>query len=420
MIHFEDRKKSVIFSIIYICICLTVIAMAVFFQYRAYNRNYNATIERLCGMIQEEYPDIDGSSIARILNDEAVRDNDSLLEAGNQFLKKYGIDPATDPAMIANGKELQKAVIIDLVLVMLFGLGFILYQGMSNRYYKKQVRQMAGYLKRINQGDYTLKMDDSREGEISILKSELYKTAIMMREAAENAKADKLLLKDSLSDISHQLKTPLTSLSINLENLEDNPDMDTETKNRILRRTKRDVGNITHMVQAILKLSRLDADVVEFTKKDTKLSEIVHKAADSVTALCDLKDISLEISADSDNDAVISCDEYWQTEGITNIVKNAVEHAASKVTIGHYKYELYNEIIVENDGDAISEEDRKNIFKRFYRGENSAADSIGIGLSLAETIIRHDNGYIMVDDMSEDTLISKNECSGTRFVIRYL
>lgn len=420
MIHFEDRKKSVIFSIIYICICLTVIAMAVFFQYRAYNKNYNATIERLCGMIQEEHPDIDGSSIARILNDEAVRDNDSLLEAGSQFLKKYGIDPATDPAMIANEKELQKAVIIDLVLVMLFGAGFILYQGMSNRYYKKQVRQMAGYLKCINQGDYTLKMDDSREGEISILKSELYKTAIMMREAAENAKADKLLLKDSLSDISHQLKTPLTSLSINLENLEDNPDMDTETKNRILRRTKRDIGNITHMVQAILKLSRLDADVVEFTKKDTKLSEIVHKAADSVTALCDLKDISLEISADSDNEAVISCDEYWQTEGITNIVKNAVEHAASKVTIGYYKYELYNEIVVENDGDAINEEDRKNIFKRFYRGENSAADSIGIGLSLAETIIRHDNGYIMVDDMSEDTLISKNECSGTRFVIRYL
>ncbi len=420
MIHFEDRKKSVIFSIIYICICLTVIAMAVFFQYRAYNKNYNATIERLCGMIQEEHPNIDGSSIARILNDEAVRDNDSLLEAGSQFLKKYGINPSTDPAMIANGKELQKAVIIDLLLVMLFGAGFMLYQCMCSRYYRKQVRQMAEYLKRINQGDYTLKMDDSREGEIAILKSELYKTAIMMREAAENAKADKVLLKDSLSDISHQLKTPLTSLSINLENLEDNPDMGAETKNRILRRTKHDVGNITHMVQAILKLSRLDADVVEFTKKDTKLSDIVHKAADSVTALCDLKDISLEISADSDDDAVISCDEYWQTEGITNIVKNAVEHAASKVTIGYYKYELYNEIIVENDGDAISEEDRKNIFKRFYRGENSAADSIGIGLSLAETIIRHDNGYIMVDDMSEDTLISKNECSGTRFVIRYL
>lgn len=420
MIHFEDRKKSVIFSIIYTCICLTVIAMAVFFQYRAYNKNYNATIEQLCGLIQEQYPDVDGSRIAQILNDDALSDNNSLSESGKQFLKKYGIDPSTDPAMTANEKELQRAVITDLALILLFSTVVILYQHMNNRYYRKQERQMTEYLRRINQGDYTLKMDDSREGELSILKSELYKTAIMMREAAENAKADKLLLKDSLSDISHQLKTPLTSLSINLENLEDNPDMDTETKNRILRRTKRDVGNITHMVQAILKLSRLDADVVEFTKKDTKLSEIVHKAADSVTALCDLKDISLEISADSDESAVISCDEYWQTEAVTNMVKNAVEHASHKVTIGYYRYEMYNELVVENDGDTISEEDRKNIFKRFYRGENSAADSIGIGLSLAETIIRHDNGYILVENPSDDTFISKNECSGTRFVIRYL
>ena len=415
MIHFEDRKKSVIFSIIYTCICLTVIAMAVFFQYRAYNKNYNATIEQLCGLIQEQYPDVDGSRIAQILNDDALSDNNSLSESGKQFLKKYGIDPSTDPAMIANEKELQRAVITDLALILLFGTVVILYQHMNNRYYRKQVRQTTEYLRRINQGDYTLKMDDSREGELSILKSELYKTAIMMREAAENAKADKLLLKDSLSDISHQLKTPLTSLSINLENLEDNPDMDAAAKNRILRRTKRDVGNITHMVQAILKLSRLDADVVEFTKKDTKLSEIVHKAADSVTALCDLKDISLEISA-----AVISCEEYWQTEAVTNMVKNAVEHASHKVTIGYYRYEMYNELVVENDGDTISEEDRKNIFKRFYRGENSAADSIGIGLSLAETIIRHDNGYILVENPSDDTFISKNECSGTRFVIRYL
>ncbi|WP_455719665.1 sensor histidine kinase [Agathobacter sp.] len=420
MINFEDRKKSVIFSIVYMCICLTVIAMAVFFQYRAYNRNYNATIARMCGLIQEEYPDIDGSRIARILNDEAVSDDDRVLEPGRQFLKKYGIDTASDPAMIANEKELQRAVFTDFVLVMLFGAGFILYQRMNSRYYRRQVRQTAEYLRRINQGDYTLKMDDSREGELSILKSELYKTAIMMCEAAENAKADKLLLKDSLSDISHQLKTPLTSLSINLENLEDNPDMDAETKNRILRRTKHDVGNITHMVQAILKLSRLDADVVEFTQKDTKLSDIAKKAADSVTALCDLKDISLEISADSDESAVINCDEYWQTEAITNIVKNAVEHAARRVVIGYYRYEMYNELIVENDGDSITDEDRKNIFKRFYRGENSAADSIGIGLSLAETIIRHDNGYIMVENLSDDTFISKNECSGTRFVIRYL
>ena len=168
MIRFEDRKKSVIFPIIYICICLTVIAMAVFFQYRAYNTNYNDTIEQLCGLIQEQYPDVDGSRIAQILNDDALSDNNSLSESGKQFLKKYGIDPSIDPAMIANEKELQRAVITDLALILLFGTVVILYQHMNNRYYRKQERQMTEYLRRINQGDYTLKMDDSREGELSI------------------------------------------------------------------------------------------------------------------------------------------------------------------------------------------------------------------------------------------------------------
>ena len=249
---------------------------------------------------------------------------------------------------------------------------------------------------------------------------ELYKTAIYLRESAENAKADKLLLKDALSDISHRLKTPLTSLSINLENLEGNPDMASENRNRIMRRAKRDVDNISHMVQAILKLSRLEADVVEFDEKDTLLSEIVSEAADNVMALCDLRDIRLSIDEGSDKDACIHADAYWQCEAITNIVKNAVEHAESEVRIGFYRYEMYAEITVQNDGETISDEDKKHIFTRFYSGSGQPADSIGIGLSLAEAIVRHDNGYILVEDCTKDVLNEKNECSGTRFVVRYL
>ena len=245
-------------------------------------------------------------------------------------------------------------------------------------------------------------MADSTEGEISILKGELYKTAIYLRESAENAKADKLLLKDALSDISHQLKTPLTSLSINLENLEGNPDMASENRNRIMRRAK------------------LVADVLEFDEKDTLLSEIVSEAADNVMALCDLRDIRLSIDEGSDKDACIHADAYWQCEAITNIVKNAVEHAESEVKIGFYRYEMYAEITVQNDGEAISDEDKKHIFTRFYSGSGQPADSIGIGLSLAEAIVRHDNGYILVEDCKKDVLNEKNECSGTRFVVRYL
>lgn len=187
------------------------------------------------------------------------------------------------------------------------------------------------------------------------------------------------------------------------------------------------IMNVYHSVRRekiesfLYKLTyQLIADVVEFDEKDTLLSEIVSEEADNVMALCDLRDIRLSIDEGSDKDASIHADAYWQCEAITNIVKNAVEHAESEVRIGFYRYEMYAEITVQNDGEAISDEDKKHIFTRFYSGSGQPADSIGIGLSLAEAIVRHDNGYILVEDCKKDVLNEKNECSGTRFVVRYL
>lgn len=186
--------------------------------------------------------------------------------------------------------------------------------------FKRQVRQASDYLRRINQETTDLLWQIAQRRDF-YTKGRALQDSNLFEESAENAKADKLLLKDALSDISHQLKTPLTSLSINLENLEGNPDMASENRSRIMRRAKRDVDNISHMVQAILKLSRLEADVVEFDEKDTLLSEIVSEAADNVMALCDLRDIRLSIDEGSDKDACIHADAYWQCEAITNIVK---------------------------------------------------------------------------------------------------
>ena len=183
------------------------------------------------------------------------------------------------------------------------------------------------------------------------------------------------------------------------------------------------IMNVYHSVRRekiesfLYKLTyQLIADVVEFDEKDTLLSEIVSEAADNVMALCDLRDIRLSIDEGSDKDACIHADAYWQCEAITNIVKNAVEHAESEVKIGFYRYEMYAEITVQNDGETISDEDKKHIFTRFYSGSGQPADSIGIGLSLAEAIVRHDNGYILVEDCKKDVLQWHTLC-GKIFVI---
>ncbi len=412
MRNLEDRKHVIRMLILYTCIGMAVMSVTAFFQYRAYTANYNQAVGRICAQVLAQYPKTSASSLAAILNDTA--DRTSVAE-GEDFLRTYGIDMKRDAAVRSNDRKLQQFLVVDAVLMLVVSLGFALIVFAQHRYYRTQIRQTAQYLQRINRGDYQLKMDDSQEGEVSILKSELYKTAIVMREAAMNAREDKMRLKDSLSDISHQLKTPLTSLSINIENLESHLDMEPQAKRRTLRRARCDIGNITQMVQAILKLSRLDADVVEFTRKETGIEEIVDKAVDSVTALCDLKNIELTVRPDSDRSAVLYCDGYWQTEALTNIVKNAVEHAVNRVVIGYYRYEMYDEVIVENDGEPISEQDRRQIFTRFYRGEDASPDSIGIGLSLAEAIVRHDNGYILVDAAGRQ----QDREEGTRFTLRY-
>lgn len=193
--NLENRKHFVYFAIIYTCICVTVMAFTVFFQYRAYTKNYNVTVAKLCALIHEKYPDVSDGSIAAILNDSSFDSDYTNLKSAETLLKKYGIDMEKDSAVLSNEKALKGALWLDIFLVVLFAGGFCLYIVLIRFSFKRQVRQAADYLRRINQGDYRLFMADSTEGEISILKGELYKTAIYLRESAENAKADKLLLR---------------------------------------------------------------------------------------------------------------------------------------------------------------------------------------------------------------------------------
>ena len=231
----------------------------------------------------------------------------------------------------------------------------------------------------------------------------------MLKAAADNSLLDKQRLKDSLSDISHQLKTPITSLVINLENIEDNPDIDIESRNRLIANAKRDTNRINHMVKQLLTLSKFDSNVVEYKKEKVLLSSIVGEAIENVSALSELMGIEIVCKNKEGEDAELICDSYWQKQAITNIQKNGIEHAKTQVTISYEDCGLYRQIIIENDGQPISEEERKNIFKRFYSGQNSSNENVGIGLAIANAAVRKDVGYIVVD--SDDSV---------RFIVRYV
>ncbi len=272
-----------------------------------------------------------------------------------------------------------------------------------------EVNKIIKLIEDINHKNYELKLDDLSEDKISILKQEIYKTTVMLREQADNSLKDKISLKESLQDISHQLKTPLTSITIMLDNMIDNPDMDNIVRDKFIRQIKREVLNITFLVQSILTLSKFESNTISFIEEDNNIKDIIDMAISNVANLCDLKDIKIIFKG---KNSKIYCDFRWQVEAITNILKNAIEYSdkGSKIIIEGMINNLYYEIKIRDYGKGMDKEDVDNIFKRFYKGKMSSGDSVGIGLSLSKKIIEKDNGMISVDS-------TKGE--GTTFIIKY-
>ena len=238
---------------------------------------------------------------------------------------------------------------------------------------------------------------------MSILKNELYKVTVMLRENASNSLKDKVNLKIALEDISHQLKTPLTSILIILDNLIDNPEMDYQTRVEFLHDFKREAVRIQSLIQSILKLSKFDSNTVQFIKQDIYLKQIVDEAMKNTESLADLKNI--KINVEGNKKIKLNCDLLWQTEAVTNILKNCIEHSSknTKIDIKYNNNSVYSYITITDYGEGISKEDISHIFERFYRGKNSSNESIGIGLSLSKTIIESNNGIITVESNNNKT-----------------
>ncbi len=411
-------------------------------QYSQYTRNVNAIINQIVAEIQEKYPDVDTNEIIQILNREETNVSNVLLE--------YGINIEEDSVILKNDTAHTRFLLVNIAMVLLFFICIVVIFGVYQKNQRKKIDEITKYIEEINNRNYALDIQDNSEDELSILKNELYKITVMLKEQAENSKNDKISLKKSLEDISHQLKTPLTSITIMLDNILDNKNMGVETRNEFIKDIHREIANMNFFVQTLLKLSKFDADTITFNDKQEKIKDIVKESIRNVSTLCDLKNMEIVVNSTSyefvepgiknnlkeeikEIGAIIEereevktqqkpqqfksptvvCDLKWQVEAITNILKNSVEHSKenSKIYIKYDENNMYSEIVIKDNGIGIDKDDIKHIFERFYKGKNSSKDSVGIGLALAKTIIEKNNGYITVD--SE---VGK----GTTFCIRYL
>ena len=383
------KLKKFLRIIILFSICLIVLFLAInIYQQHIFTKNYNRKILQIISQVKEEYPDLDENKLMRIIDSDKV---DSSL------LKKYSINIDEDSLILENKKEYHKSLFINIFFLMATITTLILAFWRFNSKKDKEINEITKYIEEINRKNYKLNIDEMSEDELSILKNEVYKTTIMLKEAAENSNKEKLQLKSSLSDISHQLKTPLTSILIILDNLIDDPDMDKEIREDFIRDIKMEITNISFFVQAILKLSKLDTNTVDFIEEKTYIKDIVDEVVKNLSTLCDLRNIKI-VTTYKEN-TQITCDFRWQVEAFSNIIKNCIEHSKdnSNILIEVDENNVYSQVIIKDNGTGIDKEDLPHIFERFYKGKNSSNESCGIGLSLAKAIIEKSNGNIYVE-----------------------
>lgn len=262
---------------------------------------------------------------------------------------------------------------------------------------KKQMdylKELNRYLSLVCSGDYSLDVSDNSEGEFSILKNNIYKVVVKLRTTNEELRREKLFLVDSLADITHQLKTPLTSITVMTDLLKAEPDSDKRTEFVDIIETQ--VDKMNWLTATLLKLSKLDADAVEFNKTELSSVQTAEDCLAPFLLSLELKNITVEKDV---KQFTFTGDKNWTDEAIKNIIKNCIEHSepGDRLKITANDTNIYSEFTISDTGCGIDKEDLPHIFERFWHGKNSSADSVGIGLALSKEILAKENASVSVE-----------------------
>ncbi|OMF28944.1 sensor histidine kinase KdpD [Paenibacillus sp. FSL H8-0259] len=296
------------------------------------------------------------------------------------------------------------AALVIIVSVLLTGTALLFTK---RRYY--ELEKLSVYLREISSGQASLDPRDNQEGELSILKNDIYKVTRMLSEHRSLLQRDKLQLTDAISDISHQLKTPITSMTV-MADLLSAPDLPSLKRTEFTHHIRIQLERIDWLVSSLLKLAKMEAGTIPFKKDRIHMGTLIEKALEPVMIPMDIKGQTVSITGD--DNVSFAGDFRWTAEAVINILKNGVEHTpeGGAITITFSDNVLFTEIVIADNGEGIPKEDLPYIFKRFYKGKNANEGSIGIGLAMAHSIIASQNGVI---DVTSDS------GTGTEFRIKF-
>lgn len=347
--------------------------------------------QAILGDVLIEHPELE-DDIVDIITQSRSKEN---INSGAEILQKYNYD---------NSISISNEPIISESLGNIFALNlafvvftFIVFIILSFSYFRKiytDIKDMTDYVYHNSEGRYYDMKDKNQEGQIGLLKVELMKMTTILKEKVNLLQNEKIFLNNTISDISHQLKTPMTSLII-LNDLMYG-DLDKEKRIEFLDKTSAQLSRMEWLIKSMLKLAKVEAKVIEFKTEKVNIDELIRKSISPMIIPMELKNIAISINGKED--ASYTGDIEWSAEAITNIIKNCVEHTPDngQIEINYEENPIYSEIVIKDNGEGIDKKDLPNIFKRFYKGKNSKSDSVGIGLAMAKSIVESQNGTIYV------------------------
>ena len=365
---------------------------------RENNRWLYDVTDSLVTEIVRRYPDVEEETIRQMTSDGLASQKESVL-------KKYGIEEDNFLPKRTGGN--QQVMIVGgmagiLFLVCAGCVGIFLY---AMKRQGKQIEELEQYCEEVLQETATLDLRDNEEGRFSLLKNKVYDITVLLREKNQLLEKNKKETERLIADISHQLKTPITSLRMTNEILY--MDMPSEKRMTFLDNMQADLLKIEWFVKTILNLAKLDSKTLTLKREETMAAELSEKMIDSFKIFCEVS--GCRIASSGEEDITLWCDKKWLLEALHNILKNALEHGAAHIALLWSENNLYTKLEITDDGEGIEKEELPHIFERFYKMKGSREDSMGLGMAFTKSMIAYQNGEVKVKS-------KKGE--GTTFIVK--
>ena len=393
---FKNREvKATLVKLIILQLFL-IVSLGVF-QFISLNSIKSDIVDAKAGIVGKiiaSHPELEGEIISSITK----KSNQQEISKGFEILSFYGytkmMDLSSEP-IIYSKMNIFTIALLAILIAHLVTLIIILIKDYSRIFIK--IREITLSIEAILKGNFNKYISEGDEGDFSILGHHFNNMSVMISKNLETLRMERTFLKDILSDISHQLKTPMSSLIMLNDFLIEKKQMDEGTRLDFLYKTRVQLNRMNWLTKSLLKIARLEANSIVFNNKEVYLGVVVEKALSSLSVPAEVKNIIISIA--DDNKIIFKGDEDWTSEAVLNIVKNCIEHTTEggEIHIEFSSTPLSSTIKIRDNGEGISKSELPHIFERFYKGSNSVKeDSIGIGLAMSKSIIEKQGGEIKV------------------------